>query len=154
MKWFKLIMISLTLVAMLTLCKKDETTKDKLCGKYWISNAVTIDPPIIVGSTPITDFFSQMAQCWRDDLQKFDANGVYTFDEGASKCDVNDPQTVIGTWAFNQDESIATVTWGGASRSYTIISLSSTKLIAKYSEIANYGSGNLTYTYTITQAVQ
>lgn len=154
MKKSLLFTVLAVLVVLLSTCKKDESNTDKLCGKYWISTAVTIDPPIIVGGTPITDFFSQMAQCWKDDLQKFDKNGIYTFDEGASKCAVNDPQTVTGTWAFNSDETIATVTWGGGSRSYTIISLSSSKLVAKYTELADYGSGALNYTYTVTHVPQ
>jgi len=151
MKAIKLFALFLAIAVVFGACKKEETKTQKLCGKYWISTAITISPPIIVNGTPITDFFSQLDQCWKDDLQKFDENGTYTFDEGASKCSVNDPQTVLGTWSFNSGETIATVSWGGATRSYTILELSSSRLVASYTELANYGSGALNYTYTVTQ---
>ena len=151
MKILRLFVVALSLIVVLASCKKEETKTQKLCGKYWISTAITIDPPILVNGTPVTDFYSQLTQCWKDDLQKFDANGVYTFDEGVSKCSINDPQTVLGTWSFNSGETIATVSWGGSNRSYTIMELSSTRLVAKYTELVDYGSGALNYTYTVTQ---
>ena len=154
MKKFRLLILLVPVFFLLNSCKKDNPSRtDMLAGKYWINTACTIDPPIMVGTTPITDFFSQMNQCDRDDLQKFDANGIYTFDEGVSKCATNDPQTSTGTWAWNSTETIATVTIGAGSRSYTVLELSSSKLVAKYSELADYGSGNLMYTYTITAVV-
>lgn len=155
MKNLKLLTLFVTLVLLFNSCKKDELSRTQmLCGKFWINTSCTIDPPIIVAGTPITDFWAQMDQCWRDDLQKFESNGIYTFDEGASKCDVNDPQTTTGLWSWNSDETIVSVTQGGNTTSYTILELSSTSFKAKYSQLANWGSGNLMYTYTFTAKVK
>jgi len=147
MKILRLSIVVLSLIVVLGSCKKEETKKQKLCGKYWINTAITVEPAVLVNGTPILDWFSQMNQCDKDDLQKFDENGVYTFDEGASKCSIDAPQSVNGTWSFNSDETIASVSWGGNTRSYSIIDLSSTKLVAKYSTVGNDG---LTYTFTVT----
>lgn len=150
---------SLLMIGLLVLvafsCKKDSESKtDKLTGKWWINTAMTIDPAINIGGTPITDLWGQVPACSKDDIQKFESNGVYTFDEGTTKCSTNDPQTTTGTWSFNSDETVVSVTTTGANGtetySYTIVSLDSDKLVAKFSEVADYGSGPLTYTYTVT----
>ncbi|MHC1707713.1 MAG: DUF5004 domain-containing protein [Bacteroidales bacterium] len=137
-------------------CKKDkdESNTDKLTGKWWINTSMTIDPAVNLGGTLITDLWSQLPVCVKDDIQKFESDGVYTFDEGATKCSTNDPQTTTGTWSFNSDETILSVTTTGAggteTLSYTIVSLDSDKMVGRFSEVADYGSGPLTYTYTIT----
>ena len=137
-------------------CKKDksESNTDKLTGKWWVNTSMTIDPAINLGGTLITDLWSQIPACTKDDMQKFESGGVFTFDEGATKCSTNDPQTTTGTWAFNSDETVVSVTTVGANGtetySYTIVKLDSDKMTAKFSEVQDYGSGPLTYTYTIT----
>jgi hypothetical protein len=153
-KFHSLIMIGL-LALMAFSCKKDEESKtDKLTGKWWINTAMTIDPAVIINGTSITDLWPQIPSCSKDDIQKFEDNGVYTFDEGTTKCSTNDPQTTTGTWAFNSDETVISITTTGASGtetySYNIVSLDSDKIVGKFTEVADYGSGPLTYTYTVT----
>jgi hypothetical protein len=148
MKKFSLLLIFSALILVAFSCKKDksESNTDKLTGKYWIATAITIDPAINLGGTQISDWYAQMDACEKDNLQKFDKNGIYTFDEGASKCDVADPQTTTGTWAFNTDETVISVTDVDGTYSYTIIDLSSSTCKFKYSEVFN----SITYTFTVT----
>jgi len=154
MKTFRLLALFIPVFFFLTTCKKDDPSKkDLLCGKYWINTAMTIDPPVNFGGTLITDIFSQMDPWDKDDLQKFETSGQYIFDEGATKETLGTPQTVSGTWAFNADETIVSVSYGAITRSYTIISISGSELKAKYSSTDNWGSGFLNYTYTITAVV-
>lgn len=154
-KFTSVLMIALLVVVAIS-CKKDksESRTDKLTGKWWINTALTIDPAINIGGTLITDLWSQIPGCSKDDIQKFESNGIYTFDEGATKCSTNDPQTTTGTWSFNSDETVVSVTTTGANGtetlSYTIVSIESNKVVSKFQEVADYGSGPLTYTYTVT----
>ncbi|MCX6256321.1 MAG: hypothetical protein NTW49_00205 [Bacteroidia bacterium] len=155
MKIIQHFLIVLSLVLVVISCKKDETKSrtELLTGKYWITTAVTIDPAVNINGTLVTDIFAQEETCRQDDLQKFTTNGVYTFDEGASKCSANDPQTTNGIWSFNSDDTILSITDNGVTDSYTIISINSMTIVAKYSEVADYGSGAMTYTYTVTSQV-
>lgn len=116
-------------------CKKDDppTKKDLLTGKNWILTAETVSPAIDYNGILITDLYAQMDDCDKDDISKFNANGTYTFEEGATKCDVNGPQIFdAGTWVFNSDQTILVLTSpSDGTINVEIIELTSTKIITK-----------------------
>ena len=126
-----LLIVSLFLVTLS--CKKDEepSKKDLLCGKDWILKAETVSPAINFDGILISDLYAQMDDCTKDDISKFNTNGTYTFEEGATKCDVNDPQVWdSGTWVFNSDETILVLTsplYGTVNAE--IIELTSSKIV-------------------------
>lgn len=70
-----------------------------------------------------------------DDTYTFSVDGGYTFDEGSSKEDPSDPQTLTGTWEFAENETIIKLNAGGLILSQEIIELSSTTLKVKFSFI-------------------
>jgi len=149
MKSAKILLVIISAVVLFAGCKKDEdkTNKDMLVGKTWINTALTIDPPLQIGDITITDLFNQaFYACSKDDTQQFKSDGGYVFDEGASKCDPNDPQTVTGTWVMNPDMTVVTVTAFGETMSYTIVSISDNQLKYTYS-ITEDG---ITYVFTGT----
>ena len=78
-----------------------------------------------------------------DDIYTFSADGAYTFDEGASKEDPGDPQTITGTWEFIENESKIRLTYSGLTFDQEIVELSTSKLKVKFTflvEIENtYG---------------
>ena len=45
-----------------------------------------------------------MPACEKDNTLRFTSN-TYTFDEGSTKCDEDDPQTETGTWKFIDNET-------------------------------------------------
>ena len=48
----------------------------------------------IVDTVPTIDLFATLPTCKKDNVWHFDAtNNTFTLDEGATKCDVADPQT-------------------------------------------------------------
>jgi Lipocalin-like domain len=47
--------------------------------------------------------------CDKDDCLSFSDDGKTTFDEGATKCDPDDPQTSSGTWSLSDDKKTLTV---------------------------------------------
>lgn len=100
-------------------CKKDEETKtDLLTSGQWRVTALTLTPGIdLDGDGDLDpDWYSLFEACDKDDYYVFNANGTYESNEGATKCDPDDPQTDSGTWSFvenetkiNMDGDIATI---------------------------------------------
>jgi hypothetical protein len=135
-------------------CKKDDapTKKELLTGKNWILVAETVTPGIYINGVLITDSYAQMDDCSKDDLSKFNSDGTYTFEEGATKCDVNDPQVWdSGTWVFNSDQTILVITspdYGTGNAK--IIELTSSKLIVTLEETDE----GIKYTFTDTYEVK
>jgi hypothetical protein len=129
-----------------TSCKKDDdpTKKEMLVGKNWVATAMTIDPGLpIVG----TNLFNQVEACDKDDITKFSADGKATFDEGATKCEVTDPQTTTGSWALNPTETILSITYSPTSTiSLTLKTLTSSKMVGTYQVV----DSGVTYTYELT----
>ena len=139
-------------ILLLTNCKKEETTKAKtktehLTSAKWYIKTFTVDPGIMIGGVTVTDFYSQMDACDKDDSDKFNVGGAGISDEGATKCDPTDPQTTAFTWSlsptetrFNMDQDI-----------YDIITLDETDL--KYSQIVDGddigGVSDLKYKITV-----
>lgn len=133
--------LSLSLVS----CKKDDdpTKKEMLTGKNWKLTGWTIDPALpVIGS----NFYNQLNACFKDDLTKFSTDGKITFDEGATKCQVSDPQTTTGTWALSTDEKTVSITSDGETTSYTIVSLSSSKFVGTFVAVED----GVNYTNTLT----
>jgi PKD repeat protein len=56
--------------------------------------------------TTTTDVYFQWDNCDKDDIYSFQANGTWTNEEGATKCNPNNP-TIIGsgTWTLSSDEN-------------------------------------------------
>jgi len=135
--------------------KKEETPApsktDLLTDKNWITTAFTVSPGIVFpGGATVTDIYAQRAPCDRDDFIRFEKPNVFKNDEGATKCTQTDPQTTTGTWVFNGDQSIITVTQQGSTpQSLNINELTDTSLKFNYTQ-ASGATPSITYTYTIT----
>ena len=88
-----------------------------LTSKVWKVTAFTLDGQ---------NFFSQLDDCEKDDLTTFKTNGSFIEDEGATKCNVSDPQIITSsTWKFIDNETKILVDGDTA----TIKTLSTTSLI-------------------------
>ena len=120
---------------------------DLLTDKNWVATAITVSPGFPLGGTLVTDFYAQAPSCSKDDFIRFEKPAVYKDDEGAVRCTTTDPQTTIGTWAFNGDQTVITVTpQGSTAQSYNVVELTDSSL--KYS-VGTVISG-ITYILTIT----
>ncbi|MBV6439495.1 MAG: hypothetical protein DYG98_24035 [Haliscomenobacteraceae bacterium CHB4] len=67
--------------------------------------------------------------CTKDDCTKLNSDKTVSFDEGATKCDPDDPQTSTGTWSISADGKTLTLTVDGETLAGTIIELSASKLV-------------------------
>ena len=143
---FKL--LPLMVVLAMASCKKDDPSTTQLLTDPdgWILVAMTVDPPIVdpITGTSITDFYAQMDACDKDDITIFQDNGTYITDEGATKCDPNDPQTQTGTWVLSADEKTITVD----GESWTIESLSKSSMRVTFPFNEPYTG--ITYTMSAT----
>ena len=134
-------------------CKKKDddppTKTELLTNKNWKVTALTSDPAVSINGVLVTNVFNQFNGCQKDDLFRFSTNGIYTFDEGGTKCNTNDPQTITGTWAFNANQTIVSVTQGGNTTSYNLESLNETTM--KANTVFFDGANNYTWSYTYTK---
>lgn len=107
--------------------------------------ALTVDPAIF----GITDYYAQMQDCEKDDLICFDTPNIYKEDEGAAKCNTNDPQTETDTWSWNATETIISVTMDSETTSYNVITNDGTTLKVSYTE--NIQGTNYVMTATLVK---
>lgn len=156
-------LLSFVLLVTISACKKDEedtatpkTATEYLTAGFWKTTSITINPGVNFGGTVITDFYAQMLPCSKDDITRFNANGTITDDEGATKCDVNDPQTTTdGTWVLSADNSSITITYpGDVPMTMVVGTLNATTFVGTYTLIEDFGSGPLTYAFTVTMVLQ
>ena len=123
------------------------TNTQKLCDKNFKVTAITVNPGLFDGNATITDVYasSLYASCYKDNISNFKTNGTYTEDEGTVVCSGN-AQTTAGTWLWNTNETILTVTTGTDVSSMTIITNDGTTL--KGTETTNISGTNYVFTYT------
>lgn len=147
----KILFATLILSSLFIGCSKDDkedvkqpTKTELLTAHYWQATALTVDPPLSIGGTQISDFYAQLENCSKDDLEKYNTNNTVTYDEGPTKCDPTDPQTQTSPWSFNSDETILTIN----GESYKVLTLTSTQLKMSFSELID----GINYTYTATYA--
>ena len=143
----KTLLFSCCAALVLFSCKKDEKSKTKtelLSNGSWHVTAYTVDPPIDWDGdgTDESNVYPVIEQCIKDDHTTFFANGTGELDEGSTKCDPNDPQTIPLSWEFDQSESQLTV----ESIQYQIESLTESQMVLKEIEVIS----SVTVTHTVT----
>jgi hypothetical protein len=90
------------------------------------------------------DAYPTMASCLKDNRFTYYTNHTYVFDEGATKCDVADPQTSTFSWSFTDYESklllnSATYTIDQLDESTLVLSTQSTSGSNTYYSRVTYG---------------
>ena len=160
--YFKLFsMLALASIFALSSCKKDDDSVSKTPAEYltagnWKITGMTINPGIDVGGIVITDIYTFVEDCTKDDLIKFNADGTMVEDEGATLCDPDDPQTTTdGTWTLTNDDKTLTVLYPNTPPApATIVSINDTKLVVTSGIEMDFGLGTNVYTATITMTLQ
>lgn len=129
----------LTLFAfvLLSSCQKDEggtppkTKKELISSSAWKYNDAKIDSDNN-GTGDVALPAGLIEPCQTDNTIVFTSNGTGTLDEGATKCDAGDPQSVPFTWVFESNESVinfSSVVFAGVGGDFKIISLTETELV-------------------------
>lgn len=79
-------------------------------------------------------------QCVRDDVTTYTVDNNFINDEGISKCNVTDPQTIKGTYLIENNKHQLTIFIGGSPVIYNLVLLNETTMI-----IHEVGSGTGDY---------
>jgi hypothetical protein len=112
---------------------KEKTNTDKLTLAAWKYDKAMLDiNKDGTGDIPVPD--SELEVCERDNLITFKADNTGTIDEGPTKCNSSDPQSVGFTWAFKNNETVInfpTAIVAGVDGDVTIVSLSETSMVLK-----------------------
>ena len=113
--------------------EKNNTTKTKtelLTTGTWKYTACTVSPAYDYygnGNT-VTDIFSILLRCEKDDFETYKTNGTWEYNEGPTKCDGSYPQLFTEPWRFADNETKIIIGTGEC----TILELTATTLKLRY----------------------
>ncbi|UYZ61971.1 hypothetical protein [Hymenobacter weizhouensis] len=157
----KISLLSLTaFVALSTFtgCKKDDkedpkpqvTKTDVITAKNW---RVSADIAEFNGRT--FDLYADPTvyePCRKDDFAKFNTDKTVKFDEGISKCDPTDPQTVTENWEFTSNETkiLFNELGGSSARVADLVELTETTLKIRYNFTERTTGGKVVEIITYT----
>jgi len=145
----KLFTIAVLLCVVFFSCKKKDSDSPSgsnkttlLTQSSWKFNNAGIDPN--KDGNIDTDISGFVSDCLKDNTVSFSSsNNSGTMDEGASKCNTSDPQSVPFTWAFTNSETKINITGNviaGKGGEYKINSLTSTSFsLSKDTTISPFG---------------
>jgi hypothetical protein len=109
-------------------CGKDDDPPQKTKTDH-ISTGTWKFSTAVSGTTNVAGFIQA---CIKDNIYTFAAVGTGTMDEGLTKCNAGDPQTVPFTWNFASGETVlhvSTVLFPGGSNDFTLVSVTATELV-------------------------
>jgi hypothetical protein len=134
---------------LLVQCKKDTPPKppSELILGTWQLTADTYSPAYdyFGNGTKITDAFPFYVDCQKDDVTTFKTNSEGEFNEGASKCDVSDPQSTAFLWTLKDNNTTLNIS---ALADFKIVTLD-----GKTMKLSNtFDENGVTYTETYTFA--
>lgn len=85
--------------------EKSKTNTEKISASAWKYDKAEVDlNKDGTADSPIPNGY--LSTCETDNLITFKADGTGTIDEGPTKCDVTDQQSVGFTWTFKNNETI------------------------------------------------
>ena len=130
-------------------CKKDDETPPKtpaelILGSWQLTgDAYSPAYDYFGNGNKITDAYVLYDACQKDDITTFKTNSEGEFNEGATKCDVADPQSVAFLWTLTNNNTTLNIS---ALADFTIVQLDNTTL--KISD--SFVEDGVTYTETFT----
>jgi hypothetical protein len=121
-------------------CQKDDdgtpapspkTKQELIASSAWKYNDAKIDTDNN-GTGDVALPAGVVEACQTDNTILFTTNGAGTIDEGATKCDNADPQSIPFTWSFSSNETVinfSSAIFAGVGGDFKIISLTETELV-------------------------
>ncbi len=147
-------MVPLLLLCMSTGCSKSSSSSsagsktDLLTTQDWV---LTVMQHKAVSASVWTDDFASLSSCVKDNRVVFRPNNTYESNEGATKCNVSDPQIwETGSWSLTQNETVLVIQATGGTQIYNaaIETLTTGSLGLSFTKV-DVGSG-ITYQYKET----
>ncbi len=115
----KAFLIIASLLVLISCKKRDTTPEDSILGN-WTMTAYIHDGMDVYGTA--------ILPCFTDNIITFKNNDQITADEGPTKCDSSDPQTLAGSYTFDATSKLLTVTYNGSTETDDVRVLNSTTL--------------------------
>lgn len=110
---------------------KGENKTDTISQSSWKYQSATVDQDNNgTGDFPVPPGTFQT--CETDNLITFKKDGTGTIDEGPTKCNAADPQTISFTWNFSSNETVLNINTpllAGVGGDFKIIALTDTQLV-------------------------
>lgn len=126
----KITFISILLAGVFQACKKSSSSSksktELITQTTWKFSAATANG---------NDASNYIDACQKDNIYTFVSTGTGNVDEGATKCDPGDPQTIPFNWNFASNETVlhlSTTFFSGAANDLTITTLTETQLIVSF----------------------
>jgi len=127
-------------------CKKDDDPDEKtntelITAGTWRFGAAFIGT---------ADVSSGLQTCQKDNTMVFAAAGTGTLDEGPTKCNSADPQTVPFTWSFSSNETILNVSatlFTGGSNTFNVVTINESQLVLSQTVTISGTPQNVTVTF-------
>ncbi len=80
------------------------------------------------------DATASIQTCQLDNVYTFKADSTGQMDEGATKCNSSDPQTVAYTWTFKNNQTTLSGTFSFTNGDATIVSMNDNNLVVTYDD--------------------
>ncbi|MGV3547324.1 MAG: DUF5004 domain-containing protein [Pedobacter sp.] len=97
------------------------TSLTSLEGTKWKIKSMVLGQEIN-GLKSEADLFLIAEACNKDDLILFNKGGIFIYDEGPTKCDVDDPQQETGKWSLSADKKKLNLASGSLNNSDEMVS--------------------------------
>lgn len=130
--------LALLCLVILGSCQKEgsggdtpKTKTDLIVSSAWKYNDAKIDSDNN-GTGDLALPAGVVESCQTDNTLLFDKNGAGTMNEGPTKCNAADPQTIPFTWNFASGESVinfSSAVFAGVGGDFKVISLTETELV-------------------------
>lgn len=111
-------------------CNKDNTDPPKTKRELLVQASWKFKSATVNGIP-----FTSLPACQTDNIYSFNTAGTGVADEGATKCNIGDPQTNPFTWSFQNAETeilLSSPLFTNGSPTITLISISETELIVSF----------------------
>ena len=147
----KKIILLTAIIGLLSACEREMPTEstplaDAIKDKSWM----VIADSTISSAGSVENNYSSLPDCEKDNLYQFKSTKSLVIDEGVSKCNANDAQSItIGIWSINETSKTLTLT-SAEKVDFKIESVSGTNLVLKSTETLN----GITLTEVVTFKAQ
>lgn len=135
-------------------CKKDDNNPSPdassilTTGSWQITSSVSVIEYPSPAGTQTVDIYALAQDCIKDNTFKLNANGTITTDEGATKCDPNDPQTFTeGTWQLSNNDTKMKIDDGTSNVDADLVSVNNSSFTLRYVTYANNIKSTTTSSY-------
>lgn len=136
------------LVLTISGCQKEETSSSDRPKTELITDGNWKFSKAISSGINVSAFIDD---CFKDNIVSFQVNGNGQLDEGTTKCDNSDPQTVAFTWNLINNETVLHVSaplFSGSNTDFELAGLNETELVVSQQvELGSGGSQKVTFTF-------